>query len=174
MESLNPFSRIDGDGLLEVQRYQYTERLFLSAVVPAGTHSMGKVAVSNLGHFALAWMTGHFTTIWNVAAVATDTGVCPIRAKMIDGSNQRTLFNDYIPADLFLSPGRTRDISALAGADPSGNLFVPTEFVYLFPANSEIQFDLVNDSDVDNRIDICFHGIRIKSKAALDRAYGSS
>lgn len=173
MEPLNPFSRIDGDAVLDVQKFQYTERLFLSQIVPAGEHAMGKVAVSNLGHFALAWMTGHFTTVWGAQAPA-DTGVVPIRAKLVDGTNQRTLFNDYIPLDLFLSPGRVRSAAALLNAEPSNNLFVPTEFYYVFPANSEIQLDLINDSDVDNKVEICFHGIRVKARAALSTQIGTS
>jgi len=174
MEALNPFMRINGNDLLNVQKFQYTERLFMSQIVPAGQHAMGKVAVSNLGHFALEWMTGHFTSVWKVEQTDTDTGVVPIRAKMMDGSNQRTLFNDFVPVDLFLSPGRTRSIIALLNAEPSGNLFVPTEFLYVFPANSEIQMEFINDSDSDNKVEICFHGIRIKAEAALSREVGSS
>jgi hypothetical protein len=95
----------------------------------------------------------------------------------VDSTGQRTLFDDYIPLDLFLSPGRARRQTGLAGAavannlqavggvadkaDNAPSLFYPYRFEYLFAANSDIQLSVKNDSNTTNYIDLAFKGVRI-------------
>lgn len=156
---VKPFSqRIDPDKVFDIQNHQYTEKLLLADTVPANSTKLGKVSIANLGHFFCQFVTGSFTTIGTGAGV--DSGISYLSGQLIDGSGQRKLFNDRIPLDLFLSPGRRK--SNLAGAAASG-LFFPIEFEYLFTKNSDILFDVVNTSDQDNEYEIVFHGIRIVS-----------
>lgn len=168
---INQFAKIlDPKKILAIQNIQYSEKLLLEDTVPAGSSELGKVAISSLGHFYCQYMTGHFNTLSVQSAETVDDGLDHLRAKLSDGSNQRQLFNDYIPLDLFLSPGRRKDSTAINFviddaaallAAPSNNLFYPQPFQYLFTVNSEILFDVKNDSDVDCSYSVVFHGIRL-------------
>lgn len=167
--------RINANALLSMQKYQYSERLVLAVNVPAGQTQLGRCQVSSYGHFFCQWWTGHFETIRNVAGVGTiDDAVNHCRGLLIDSTGNRRLFNDYIPLDLLFSPGRRRSNTALNVIQPVGAiavavapypLFYPTEFEYVFSANTEIQLDVRNDSDVAIAVEMCFHGIRLVSSA---------
>jgi hypothetical protein len=173
-----PMNEIDAGKIIELQRVQYETRLQIKGWIGPQTTQQLKVSIGNLGHFICYWMTGSFTTlqIGTPPNSLIDRGINYLRAKMIDGTGQRELFEDYIPVDLWLSPGRvlpvpslipppyTLPIPAGLGA-PSNNLFVPIEFNYLFQSNSEIILDTKNDSDGPNYLDVCFHGMRVKTKA---------
>lgn len=161
---VKPFSqRIDPAKVFEIQNHQYSEKLLIADTVPANGSKLGKVNISNLGHFFCQFITGSFSTMGTAAGV--DSGLSYLSGQIIDGAGQRKLFNDRIPLDLFLSPGRRKDLtSATPVTDPTGNnLFFPIEFEYLFTANSDIMIDVVNLSDQINSYEIVFHGIRIIS-----------
>ena len=163
---VKPFSQaIDPEKVFGIQNHQYSERLLMSGSVPANQTSLGKVAVSNLGHFFCMFVTGTFTSLASPAGAIVDTGVSYLSGQLIDGAGQRKLFNDRIPLDLWLSPGRRRDVnSTTVLADPLGNnLFYPIELEYMFTANSDILLELVNTSDEINYYEICFHGVRVIS-----------
>lgn len=163
---VKPFSQlINPDTAFSMQNSQYMERLIMQKTVAAGQTDIGQVNVSNLGHFFCMFITGTFSTLHLAAGVIRDTGVNYLSGQLIDGAGQRKLFNDRIPFDLFLSPGRRKDgASTTVLADPAGNsLFYPIEFEYLFTANSMITMDVVNASDTPNSFEICFHGIRLIS-----------
>ena len=78
---------------------------------------------------------------------------------------------------MLMSPGHIRSASAdnylkasSGVADTSAqsnNLFYPLEFEYLFPANSDIQFDVKNGAAYANSYNICLHGIRILDSKAV-------
>lgn len=167
---MNPLvNKIDPKEVFALQGRQYSERLLLSDTVTAGTTKLGKVGVSNLGHFLCQFITGSYSSLASPAGAIVDTGVNYLSGQLIDGAGQRKLFNDKIPFDLWLSPGRRRDASSTTVlADPiANNLFYPIEFQYLFTANSDILLDVENESDEDNSYEICFHGIRIISDVVL-------
>lgn len=160
----NLFSKIlQPEKIAQMQNIQYSEKLLLTDNVPANTSKLGKVSISSLGAFMCLFITGHFETLQLVALAITDTGVSFLRGKLIDGSNQRQLFNDFIPLDLFLSPGRVKSSNSVnVATDPvSNNLFYPLQFQYLFAENSEILFDVKNDSDTVLKYELVFHGIRL-------------
>jgi hypothetical protein len=155
-----------------LQNQQYSEKLLLADSVPAATEKLGKVSVSTLGNFLCQFITGHYQSLALVNTSHTiDDGVSHLRGQLIDGTGNRKLFNDYIPLDLFLSPGRTKSASAENNltaystyadrADAANSLFYPVEFEYLFAVNTDILFAVKNDSDVALTYEICFHGIRI-------------
>lgn len=166
---VKPFSqRIDPNEAFSMQNSQYMERLFMQVTIPAGQTNIGQVAVSNLGHFFCKFITGTFTTLARSAGAIVDTGVSYLSGQLIDGAGQRKLFNDRIPLDLILTPGRRKSAtSTTVLTDPvSNSLFYPIELEYLFTANSTIILDVVNNSDEANSLEICFHGIRIISSMA--------
>lgn len=167
----NPLvDRINAAEVFEKQKHHYFERLLLADEVTANTTKLGKVSVSNLGHFMCLFITGQYTSLASPAAAIVDTAVEYLSGQLIDGAGQRKLFNDRIPFGLWLSPGRRRDASSTTVlTDPVPNsLFYPIEFQYLFNANSEILLDVENESDETNYYEICFHGIRIVSDMVLD------
>ncbi len=162
---LNLFAKeIHPDRILKLQNFQYQEKLLLTDTVPASSQKMGTLNVSSLGHFYCLFVTGHYSTLALTASAPPilDDGIDHLRGKLIDGSNQRSLFNDYIPFDLIFTPGRKKDIHSAAYLTDavSNNLFYPQPFQYMFTVNSEIMFDVKNDSDTDNYYDVIFHGIR--------------
>lgn len=160
---VKPFSKIlNPDEIFAIQNRQYSERLIMTATVPADGTFPAKVSVSNLGHFFCMFITGTFTTLYNDGGV-TDTGVSYLSGQMYDGAGMKKLFNERIPLDLWLSPGRRKDQLAHSGAAASNNLFYPIEFEYLFGANTSIVLDCENASNYANQLEICFHGIRIIS-----------
>ena len=179
----------DVSQMLGLQVVQYSERLLLSAVVPANSSVMAKTTVSNLGHFYCLFLTGKFTTLKKIADPVLgnkliDSGISYLRGLLTDGAGQKRLFNDYIPLDLLLSPGRCKadcdnayqdllDVTvspvrevALAAAKGE-SLFYPQEFEYLFPANTDILFDVKNASNADNTFEIMLHGVRILASASV-------
>ena len=155
--------------LFEVRQNQHQDFLYLADKVPAGKSKIGKTAVSNRGHFLCLKITGSFETSTIYGEDQIDDGVCYLRGILRDGSNNQ-LFSDYIPLNLVLTPGRRKDpnsanvvVDVAAGdrADPASNLFYPTEFVYPFPANTDIIMEVKNDSEVDLSYSMCFQGIRV-------------
>jgi len=181
--------RINSQELLNISKYQYTEKVLLSDVVPAGQSKLGKTNISSLGDFLCQYITGDYQTakLDTGSGHYVDDGINHLRGQLADGNGQRKLFNDYVPFDLFLSPGRQKFTSATingaapqnitnnlvddAGvatlAAPSQSLFYPLEFEYLFPANADILLDVKNDSSVDLAYNICFHGIIILSSTSV-------
>jgi hypothetical protein len=170
--------------MLAIQKHQSAENLIISDTVPANSSKTGKVSIGNQGAFFCDKITGTFSTLKLGADNTTiiDNGVGYLSGQLTDQTGQKRLFNDYIPLGLILSPGRSK--SNLA-ANNAGNitvsaatvfisgdnqpLFYPLEFNYLFPDNTEIQFDVKNNSDTPNTYTIVFHGIRILSQRARAR-----
>jgi hypothetical protein len=195
MPKLHVLSKaFNADILLGVQIRQYSEKLLLAATVPAQSSITAKTTVSNLGHFLCLLLTGKYTTLQKITdptigVLTIDDGIQHLRAQLIDGAGQKKLFSDYIPLDLFLSPGRGKanasnayldvlDTSvsparevALAAA-PGQTLFFPQEFEYLFSANSEILLDIKNDSLADNFFEIALSGYRILASASVRGVHG--
>jgi len=157
--------KINAEAVFSLQNSQYQDHLLLTDTVPAGQSSLGKVGVGNIGHFYCLRITGHFETLTAGPPIADD-GISHLRGKMIDGANQRPLFNDYVPLDIILTPGREKSPHDPAAA-LGNNLFFPMSIEYLFTANSDILFDVKNDSDYELDYEILFWGIRVKSKVAV-------
>ena len=161
---IRPFSqKLDPDKIFAIQKNQYRETILLTDTVPATSSKLGKVGISNLGPFFSMFITGTFETIGQPAAVVVDTGLSYLSGMLKDGTGNKPLFNDRIPLDLWLSPGRRKSASSTGVlTDPvSNNLFYPIEFEYLWDAVTEIQLDVVNTSNVAVTYEIAFHGIRI-------------
>jgi hypothetical protein len=174
--SIKVFAKaLNADSLFGIQRVQYAEKIVLEDTVAANSSKIGKVSISNVGHFLCMYFTGKFTTNnTGGAGAGIDTGVNYLKGLLFDGAGQRKLFNDYIPLDLIFSPGRVRNGTATNCYQPDGaiitasgsnSLYMPMEFEYLFQSNSDILFDVKNSSGLAIDYSICFHGIRIKTTA---------
>ncbi len=179
-------SRLSAAKMFALQKSQYSEKLLMTDAVPAGGTVLARTAVSNLGHFLCLYMTGHFSTLRLDAPAGQiiDDAVSHLRGQLIDGAGQRKLFDNRIPLDMFLSPGRERDNTAVNAvtpdivapladtAPPPFPLFYPQEFEYLYSMNSDILMDIANDSDTPIDFEICFHGIRILSSETTQGVRG--
>lgn len=150
-----------------IQNQQYQNKLVLEDTVPANQTKLGKVNVTSLGEFYCVFITGEFTTLFFDDPDIIDNGVNYLRGQLKDGANNRTLFNDYAPLSLFLSPGRVRHGTAtnVLTSSPSGFVFYPHPFEYLFPINGDILFDVKNSSNTINYYTLLFHGWYILPRA---------
>jgi|WetSurMetagenome_2_1015567.scaffolds.fasta_scaffold06083_13 hypothetical protein len=167
------------------QLTQYADKILIEDTVPANSEKLGKASISSLGHFLSLFITGHFSCSTEVTDLISnksiiDDGVCHLRGQLVDGTGNRKLFSDYIPLDMFLSPGRVKSITnvnnyktVLDGsnstviatvADKSDNLFLPMEFKYIFAINTDILFYVKNDSNTPVSYAITFHGFRLMDK----------
>jgi len=163
--------------LKDLQSRQHFNVLQVTGSVPnvaAGGMQNFTINVSNEGDFFCNDITGSFSTLSDTAVpgVAWDDGVNHLRAKVRDAGSGTDLMDDYVPLDLFLSPGRIRTagiIVAPAGlaVEPSNTVFFPKRFVYVFRANTNIQIEVKNDSDHANTFTMAFWGIRIKSPQSV-------
>jgi hypothetical protein len=146
--------RINTDTVFTLQRQQKYEILPMTGSIPASSNSIVKTTVSNQGHFYCYFVTGSFTTLHVGPA---DDGVSHLRGKLF--SNNDPLFNAHVPFELFLSPGRRKSPLDLTGT-AGNNLFLQFPIEFLFPANSDIIMDTINDGDHVNSFDIAFVGVR--------------
>ena len=179
--------KISAQSRFQMQAEQYSEKIPLSGSVAAGSTTLLRTNVSNLGHFQVFRITGRFETLgsYNVTTgvsgtgagcAVVDDGICHLRATLQDGAGQRIMFSDYTPLDLFVSPGRMRSVNAtnnlvaqtnVPAASIAPALFYPDEFEYLFTANSDILLSVKNDSNVALSLDLLFHGVRILDKKSV-------
>jgi hypothetical protein len=169
--SINVFqNQIDAGYLRQNQNKQYSEIVLLSDTVPANSTKLGQTAISSLGSFLCQFITGTFNCLYNDQTAVIDQGVCFLLGQLIDSTGNRKLFTDFVPLNLFLSPGRQKDNTAanvqgtaeagvVNAADPSGMFLNPLEFNYLFSKNSDISMEVKNISNVDLSYNIAFHGI---------------
>lgn len=130
--------------------------LYLEQEIPAASQIDAQVNITSLGHFMLLTMTGDYTT---KTAAGADDGICQIYSQLLDGANQRTLFENFVPVNLFLSPGRSRSIAGVG--DASNQLYLELPFVYTFQQNSSIVMRLKNAAPFANTVRIAFKGVRV-------------
>lgn len=150
-----------------LQGIEYDECLPMPFSVAANSNYSAQVLVSGMGDFQVSCIRGRFDTIATVGGNVVDDGVCYLSGKLIDGTGQRQLFGDYVPLEVFLSPGRTRSAAAtnnLTSAAPSNSLFYPFMFRYVFTMNGIIQMDLKNTSDQTLTGVIMFCGRRLRQR----------
>ena len=178
-------SRINANAVKDLQIVQHQNVIYVEGQVPSVTNG-GMLTVStkitSYGDFLCNRITGKYNTLtgadscWPDALpwTATDDGTCHLRMTLRDGTGGVDIFEDYIPLDLFFSPGRVREQGILvdtAGAgippNPSQQLFYAMPLEYVFRANNDLTIQLKNDSTCRNRFSLAFWGIRLKSAAAV-------
>jgi hypothetical protein len=170
--------------LFSRQNRAYEDKLLLSDIVPANSTKLGKVSVSTLGHFKCYQIGGHFETQRlitksDLSTVIVDDGINHLRGQLEDSTGNRKLMNDFIPLNLWLSPGRVIAINSVpdnaynvtldsdgvtikAGpCAPSNSLFYIIPFNYMFSSNSDILFNVINNSNTPLSYELLFFGKRI-------------
>jgi len=154
----------------DLQRKQHFNAIIIQGTVPKlanGGALTAKFNLASYGDFLCNDITGSYSSLVEDQAAAVDDGVCHLSAKLSDGQGGIQLFDDFIPLNLFLTPGRQRTMGVLvdaAGGVPNVSLpmFFPKYLVHLFPANNDIVLELRNDADWENTFKIAFWGTRIK------------
>ena len=109
--------------LIDRNHKSYAFKYTGSVSIAASGTGVVNISVSSDAHFRCEYITASFTTLTGAAA---DGGANGISMRMIDQGRSLTLFDDFISAELFSSPGRQR-VSGVAG-DPSNQLFYPIDF----------------------------------------------
>lgn len=157
---------------IAIQQLQYPDKLPFSGNIPAGQSLVLRANVSTVGIFLCQRITGDFETKVLDGAAVVDDGICRLRAKMTINDN-RALFSDFVPLNLFLTPGRVRapgvlwkNAAATIQADASTSLFYPNEFMNAFNISTDILIEIKNTSTADNYVNIVLHGLRIKAARA--------
>lgn len=145
--------------MLEDHKKKYQFFYYVSGIVPAGDQQTFNVAISADAHFECTNFTGDVTSL---DAGGADGGQVQTSCQLFDNGRNLSLFDNFIPLSLFLSPGRTRT-SGIAG-DPSNSLFFPVEFNYIFLASSTIRLVMTNAAATDNCFRWCFHGFKHRVK----------
>lgn len=160
---LNPYHEpINIQKIIDLQNHQYQNLLYFEEEIPANSQVDGAVNITALGHFMLLSFTGDYTTKIAGDPDPVDDGINHLFMQLVDSSNQRTLFDDYVPCNMLLSPGRVKSLAGAISADNrSDPLYLEFPFVYTFPVNSSILVRVRNNSDYLNRLRIAFKGIRI-------------
>jgi len=177
---------VDTNKIFADQNAAYEDRVLLGDIVPANGQKVGSAFISTLGHFKCYQVAGHFETqksitLTDTSTVIIDDGMNHLRGQLEDSCGNRKLMSDYIPLNLWLSPGRVirvRQTPANAfveqldsgvnplvmarRAAPSNSLFYCIPFKYTFSANSNIIFTVINDSNVALAYELMFYGLRIR------------
>ncbi len=118
-------------------------------------------------HFECFFITGNFTTL-NVAGA--DDGVNHVSIRISDGSNDLKLMDNFVPANLFLSPGRT--LSTGVAGNPTNQLFYPFPFYHIFPANGGIIVETQNNGATANVLNLLFWGKKLRAQIGDAQASG--
>ena len=114
---INPYhSKIDIESILQLQNSQYQNAIYTEITVPANDQVDQSVNISSLGHFMLLTITGAYSTKNDDQGSPVDNGINGLSLQLVDGQSQRDLFEDFVPAPIFLSPGRIKTLPA-SGSD---------------------------------------------------------
>jgi hypothetical protein len=175
-------TKLSNEKLRDAKTGQHREGILLQGEIAAHSSDTAKVEVGTAGTIVTMRMAGYYTTLDLIGGVVIDDGICHLRGQLIDTDKNLQLFNDFIPFNLFLSPGRVKASSALVSgstltcqnyltdqagaiaAAPSGNLYEPQEFTHPFTVNSYIRIDVKNDAGCSNKFAIYFDVIRVTKK----------
>ncbi|MGB7569595.1 MAG: hypothetical protein WBM07_17155 [Chitinivibrionales bacterium] len=170
-------TKLSNYALKESKKGQHREGIILQGEVPASTDGgvfSAKVNVGTVGAIVTMRMAGTFTTLDLISGHVIDDGVCHLRAQLVDTDGNLNLYNDFVPLNVLLSPGRRKDTRAennvLAVADvadtagPAFGLYEGQEFTHPFTVNSDILINLKNDALYANSFEIYFDVIRVTRK----------
>lgn len=158
---LNPyFERLDIAHIMRLADTQFQQTLYYEKEIAAGDQFDGAKEITAEGHFILLSITGSFTTLDFSDPDVIDDGVNHLFIQLSDLTHHKELFDDFMDASLFLSPGRSKS-ALVPAADDSQPLRIEYPFVYPFPVNSVIGIKVKNDSGYANKIKLGFKGIRV-------------
>jgi hypothetical protein len=189
-------TKLDNQSLRMAKTGQHREGIILQGTVPAGQNLPYKVEVGTAGTIVTMRMSGSYTTLDATSApgnppvpVIVDDGICHLRAQLMDTDKNLALYNDFVPLNVLLSPGRAKvgsifypgSVNYLAGLpDPvqnyltagggadaaakGANKYDAQEFTHPFTINSYILMNVKNDARCPNSFAIYFDVIRVTRK----------
>lgn len=147
------------DRKLGMRQLEWLFAIPVQIVVPANGGAPDlTIDIKSDAHFECHYITGNFTTLNEAGA---DDGTNHISLRITDGSNDLKLMNNFIPANLILSPGRV--LAAGVAGNPSSNLFYPFPFYHIFPASGGIVIESQNDGATDNVLNLLFWGKKLRA-----------
>lgn len=149
---------------LGLRQLEWLFAIPFQVTVPANGGTDDQVDIKPDAHFQCEFITGDFTTIEAGDPAATDDGTNHISIRISDGSNDLKLMEDFVPANLFLSPGRV--LAPGVAGNPSSQLFYPFPFQHIFPANGAIVIEAQNNAGEDNTLNLLFWGKKLKASIA--------
>jgi len=142
---------------LGIRTLEWLFAIPLQLQIPASGGADISIDIKRDAHFECYFLTGSFTTLTGGA----DDGVNHVSIRISDGSNDLKLMENFIPANLFLSPGRTLS-SGIAG-NPTNQLFYPFPFYHIFPANGSIIVEGANNGTTQNVLNLLFWGKKLRA-----------
>ena len=176
-------TKLSNEKLRESKTGQHREGILLQGEIMAGTSDTAKVEVGTAGTIVTMRMAAYYTTLDYIGGHVIDDGICHLRGQLIDTDKNLALFNDFIPFNLFSSPGRIKAAAGIVAgvsvpcsnylqadpgiadaAAPGGNLYEPQEFTHPFTVNSYLKIDVKNDAGCSNKFAIYFDVIRVTRK----------
>jgi len=150
----------DVDRKLGLRHLEWLFAIPAQITVPANSGGPDlTINIKRDAHFECFFITGSFTTL-NVAGA--DDGTNHISLRITDGSNDLKLMDNFVPANLFLSPGRA--LKAATAGNPSNQLFYPFPFYHVFPANGGIVIETQNNGATDNVLNLLFWGKKLRAQ----------
>lgn len=175
--------------LAEAKKGQHREGILLTADIAAGQTLTTKVEIGTAGTILSLRIAGLFTTLDAItvggARKVVDDGICHLRGQLIDTDQNLSLYNDFVPLSLLLSPGRVKinkeptsgaavenyltayivgGVTQADAAAPSGFLYEMQEFTHPYNPNSYIRMDVKNDAQAVNRFAIYFDSLRVNRR----------
>jgi hypothetical protein len=144
---------------LGMRQLEWLYTIPVQIVVPANSGAPDvTVNIKSDAHFECFFLTGSFTTL-NVAGA--DDGTNHISVRISDGSNDLKMMDNFIPANLFMSPGRV--LAPATAGNPSNTLFYPFPFYHIFPASGGIIIESQNAGGSDNTLNLLFWGKKLRA-----------
>jgi hypothetical protein len=144
---------------LETQALECLYIVPAQLVIPPGGIDR-EIDIKADAHFECHFVMGDFTTL---SAAGVDNGVNQCSVRITDGSNDLKLMDNFVPVNLFLSPGRT--LAEGVAGNPTNQLFYPIPFPHIFAASGKIQIETQNSAvGVDNIVNLLFWGKKLRAR----------
>lgn len=152
--------------------FAYTQRFTVAAAQGgnAGTQGSGVIPIQSSGPFFMEMLTIAYPTVLNDGATDVDDGVSRLRLQLKNSSNNLPVFSDFIPVELFATPGR-RATPGVVSAYAPGTLQLGTggfPLYALFPTSGNIGFDWQNDANVPAVVDVACWGWLLNKEIVPD------
>ena len=116
-------TKLSNEKLRDSKTGQHREGILLQGEITAGQGDTAKVEVGTAGTIVTMRMAAYYTTLDNIGTVAVpdveDDGICHLRGMLWDTDKNLILFNDFVPFNLFSSPGRIKAKSAFVPGSPN-------------------------------------------------------
>src|SRR5690606_4455428 len=142
---------------LGIRTLEWLFAIPLQLQIPASGGADISIDIKRDAHFECYFLTGSFTTLTGGA----DDGVNHVSIRISDGSNDLKLMENFIPANLFLSPGRA--LSSGIDGNPTNQLIYPFPFYPIFPANGSIIVEGANNGTTQNVLNLLFWGKKLRA-----------